>query len=84
MPPCFETVEDSDLFHIIRDVGPWDQHLTITNGAEWVVEFLYKNKIIKNGKRLLYYDSENELSELLHENGKLIGYITVETLPKIN
>ena len=83
MPPNFETVEDSENCHIIRDIGPWNTHLTITNGAELVVEFLFNNNIIKNGKRLFYYDSDNELSELRHENGKFLGYAAVDSLPPI-
>jgi hypothetical protein len=26
---------------VIRDVGPWDQHKTVTNDAEWVVRNLF-------------------------------------------
>jgi len=29
---------------------------------------------IGEGQRLLYYDSENELTELLHKDGKFVGF----------
>ena len=61
---------------ILRDIGPWDRHLTITNDAENVVETLFKSGKMKPGQRLLYFDSENELTELLIKDGKFAGFAT--------
>ena len=58
----------------LGDLGPWDQYLTITNAAEDVVEELSKSRTLKEDQRLLYYDSENELTELKHKDGKFVGF----------
>ena len=58
----------------IRDEGPWDIFPTITNGAEDVVEDLIMRGLLQNGIKLLYYDSEGGLEQLLHWNGKFITY----------
>lgn len=48
----------------IRDLGPWDQHFTITNDAEDVVAKLLLSYDLKPGRRLFYYDSEGDLDEI--------------------
>ena len=55
----------------LRDIGPWDKHLTITNDAERVVEEL---SVPLNGRVLRYYDSDGEVSELLVHDGKFAGF----------
>ena len=70
----FEIVEMTTQAITLRDLGPWDKYPTITNAAEEVVEELSQRGIIKEGQRLLYYDSENELTELLHKDGKFEGF----------
>lgn len=57
---------------IIRDMGPWDEHLTVTNDAEYVVEKLVEQGL--DDRRLIYFDSEGEPGELLVENGKFAGF----------
>ena len=47
---------------------------TITNDAENVVAFLFQRGLIKNGKRLYYYDTDDTLSELQHHDGKFTGF----------
>jgi len=59
---------------VIRDVGPWDQHPSVTNDAEAVVQHLLQTGELRPGERLLYYDSEGDLSELLIENGAFAGF----------
>jgi len=59
---------------VIRDLGLWDEHLTITNDAENVVTRLIESGDLKEGQRLLYEDSKGKLTEILFENGKFIGY----------
>ena len=58
----------------IKDVGPWDQYPTVTNGAEDVVASLINAHILEDGYRLLYYDSDDILDELLVENGAFAGF----------
>jgi hypothetical protein len=59
---------------IIRDVGPWDKHMTVTNDAENVVKELAK---LLNGRMLLYIDSEGELGRLHVRDGKFAGFAPV-------
>lgn len=59
---------------VIRDIGPWDRYMTITNDAEHVVEELVSKGVLPAGRRLLYYDSEGELDELLVKDGKFAGF----------
>ncbi len=70
----FDIVERTDKTVTLRDLGPWDKYLTVTNSAEEVIEFLFRVGVLKEGQRLLYYDSENELTELVHKGGKFVGF----------
>lgn len=58
---------------IIRDIGPWDRHSTITNSAEIVVEEVIAGGFSSN-MRLGYYDSNGDLGELIVENGAFSGF----------
>jgi hypothetical protein len=69
--PRFEIVESTPDYVLIRDVGPWDQYLTVTNGAEEVVAELAP---MLNGRRLEYYDSEGARDQLLVKDGKFAGF----------
>jgi hypothetical protein len=71
----YEVVEDfppSPL--IIRDIGPWNRYQSVTNAAETVVEELYACGALSDIRRLLYYDSEGNLDELLHREGRFAGF----------
>jgi hypothetical protein len=59
---------------LLRDIGPWNKFMTVTNAAEDVVEELAESGILTPNQRLLYYDSENELTELKHKDGKFAGF----------
>ncbi|CAK9251228.1 unnamed protein product [Sphagnum jensenii] len=59
---------------VIRDLGPWDQHPTVTNDAEGVVAKLIESGYLSPSQRLHYYDSAGQLDELLVENGKFAGF----------
>ena len=56
---------------IIRDDGPWDRYLTITNDAEWVVARVFERL---NGRILLYIDSEGRMDQLVVKNGRFAGF----------
>ena len=64
------TSQDADRV-VLTDIGPWDQHPTITNDAEQVVEDMLTTL---GGRRLFYYDSEGELTELLIKDGIFAGF----------
>jgi len=59
---------------VIKDVGPWDQHPTVTNDAENVVQSLVAQGYLPGGRRLLYYDSDGRLDELLVKDGQFVGF----------
>ncbi len=66
----YEVVEDrAGEPLVIRDVGPWDEHPSVTNAAEEVVEELFAAGKLPEGRRLFYFDSEGEQDELVHEGG---------------
>jgi hypothetical protein len=58
---------------VIRDLGPWDQYMTITNAAEFVVEELFEAGLLDN-RRLFYYDSEGDLDELVIKDGRFYEF----------
>ena len=58
----------------IRDVGPWDKYLTVTNDAENVVRELAVQGLLPAGRRLFYYDSDGRLDELLVKDGAFVGF----------
>ncbi len=58
---------------VIRDIGG-DGYLTVTNDAEGVVKKLVKLELLTDDKRLLYYDSDGQLDEILVEDGEFSGF----------
>lgn len=69
--PKYDIVEETDEYVLIRDVGPWDEHLSVTFGAEYVVEELATRLA---GRRLEYYDVGGERDQLLVKDGKFDGF----------
>lgn len=67
----YEIVQDCHDRLLIRDLGPWDQHLTVTNGAEIVVEQL---AACLNGRKLDYIDSDGDVDQLVVKDGKFAGF----------
>lgn len=59
---------------VIKDVGPWDKYMTVTNAAEETVAELIGDGHLPEGRRLFYYDSEGQLDELLIKDGKFAGF----------
>jgi hypothetical protein len=70
-----ENVAEKPL--VIRDIGPWTNYRTVTNDAENVVADLVRSKRLPEGRRLLYFDSRGELSELLIREGQFAGFKAV-------
>ena len=75
-----ENIPGSPL--IIRDIGPWNKVLSVTNDAERVVEKLVTSGFLDNNRRLFCYDSENELDELAIKDGKFAGFLPVSNEEK--
>jgi len=59
---------------VIRDLGPWTVHFTVTNDAEGVVERLVAAGELPPGRRLFCYDSDGALDELEVVNGQFAGF----------
>jgi hypothetical protein len=55
---------------VIRDLGPWDKHQTVTNDAEGVIARLMPAP----QQRVFYYDSSGRLDELVHESGRFARF----------
>lgn len=59
---------------VIRDIGPWSVYKTITNDAKDVVLEMHLFHQLGN-RRLLYYDSDGNRDELLHDGqGRFKGF----------
>ncbi len=69
----FEVLENTADHILLQDLGPWNQYMTITNAAETVVAQVEKQYGIGK-RRLLYYDSEDELTELRVKDGRFAGF----------
>lgn len=61
---------------VLEDIGPWDRYMTITNAAETVIEEIELSYGIGT-RKVLYYDSDGELTELLVKNGRFAGFAPV-------
>jgi hypothetical protein len=61
----------TDGYIAIRDLGPWDRHMSVTNDAEGVVERLASRL---GNRRLFYYDSGGRLDELVVRDGRFVGF----------
>jgi len=75
----FELVNPTEMEGplIIRDIGHSMGCLSVTNDAEHVVFMLtFKGSMgqLPPGRRLLYYDSDGRLDEILIEGGKFAGF----------
>ncbi len=59
---------------LIRDIGPWDQHPTVTNVAEDVVNELFINGYLWDGRQLFYIDSDGQRDEIVIKGGRFSGF----------
>lgn len=51
-------------FVLIKDVGPWDEFLTVTNAAESVIQELFAEGHLHFLPRLFYVDTDEQVDEL--------------------
>lgn len=58
------TSDEPDKPLVLRDLGPWTDHLTVTNDAERIVRDLRQTGRLVPGRQLFYFDSEGELTEI--------------------
>jgi hypothetical protein len=74
------TIEIDNAFVLIRDIGPWDTHLSVTNDAENVVKEVVATGYLGD-RKLFYVDSDGRTDRLLVKNGEFDGY-SREELPE--
>jgi len=76
----FKIVKASKTYILLRDVGDHAHCLTITNDAEYVVEQLC-SRLRK--RRLFYYDSDGDLTELVVKDGEFAHFRVLTCLPPL-
>lgn len=59
---------------ILKDLGPWEHHKTITNDAEYVLDTLFEASFMSATTRVFYFDSYGRQGEILHNDGVLLGF----------
>ena len=59
---------------VIRDMGPWDKHPSVTNDVEWVLADLINKHGIDPNVELMYYDSNGDLDIIIHDGVKFEGF----------
>lgn len=79
MTPHYMIVENTTDYVLIRDLGPWDRHMTVTNGAEEVVAELAH---LLRGRRLEYIDSEGRRDQILVREGRFAGFAPCPVTPE--
>jgi len=67
----YKIVLDHHHLLLIKDLGPWDQHKTVTNDAAHVVEELASRL---GGRWLYYLDSDGQLDQILVQDGRFAGF----------
>ncbi len=59
---------------VIRDVGPWHEHPTVTNDIEGVVRRLTAEGRLPRGRRLFYIDSDGQMDEAEHDGERFVRF----------
>jgi hypothetical protein len=75
---CFVHRETTPGLLVIRDLGPWHSFPTVTNDAANVVADLHRRGILR-GRSLVYYDSDRNICQILHDDGRLLGFRGIVT-----
>jgi hypothetical protein len=75
----FRRVFEDENFLVLEDTGPWNLHLTMTNGAVLVAESVGPEL---GNRRLFYFDSHGDLDEMLIHNGAFVGFAHDEATEK--
>ena len=73
----YRVIEKSKERIVLKDIGPWDRYMTITNAAESVVLEVDRNFLGIGTRRLFYYDSDGVMTELIVKDGKFAGFAPV-------
>ena len=82
MKANWTTVEIAGDYMLIRDVGPWDSHSTITNDAEEVIRAVVATNLLGD-RKLFYVDSDGRIDRLMIENGEFAGFKNEALPPRV-
>lgn len=74
----FEIIKNTTEYLLIKDVGPYDQYMSVTNDVENLIEHLYNSDVLCDKQSLLYIDSSNRVDEIVHLSGNFICFAPVE------
>lgn len=67
----YEILVDSPGALVIKDLGPWNEHRTVTNDVERVVEELVSRL---GERRLFYFDSHGDFDEIVMNEGRFASF----------
>lgn len=70
----FHVMRDAPGVLVLRDVGPWDVHPTVTNDIEAVIAHLFETAQLMPTQQLFYIDSGGSLTEVYVKDGKFAGF----------
>ena len=70
----FKVIGHNDRVLAIKDIGPWDEYLTVTNDIENVVRRLYASGDLVHGQSLNVVDSEGDCDTVIHEHGEFVSF----------
>jgi len=71
MKANYKIITNTNIFLLLKDIGPHDKFLSITNDAENVVK---KVAPVLDDRFLYYIDTNNEISELIVKEGKFSSF----------
>lgn len=57
-----------------------DAGMSITNDAENVIEWLFEQNLLREDEHVVYRDTDGVWDELLHKDGKFIGFRLLRAL----
>jgi len=62
--PNFKITKSTKSTLVLEDVGPWDTHMTITNGVE---DVLHELSSTLDRRRLFYWDSDGNFTQIIYQ-----------------
>ena len=74
----YEIVNENERVVLIKDLGPWDEHPTVTNDAEAVVAELSERL---GDRELVYIDSDGNPGEIIVKEGVFWGFGYYPNIP---
>lgn len=72
----YAVIQATETRLVLKDIGPWDRYMTVTNAAEAVIAEIDRDYGIGD-RRVFYFDSDNELTELVVRGGRFAGFKAV-------